>query len=225
MQLPQTTTLVLTVLVTAVASGLSGAQLTPAADDPFDPAGLGQGPYEEMSALMEVTIFNIDVLTLTVRVSAETGDRLRRLTEGRGYGDQLADSVAAVILTDDDLWARQVLERNVGYGRMLGGMRETMEKAADAGYVTTQYVVGFAERLPELFGFLEADGAKEGDAIFFRIRGDTVRTLYRTVAGDVLLDRSVVDGEARRGSIPSFFAPRTRFRKRLVESLLDPSSR
>lgn len=222
MQLVDARTLGVTIVMTAVAS-LDGRAQAPAAADAFDPDGLGQGPYQEMSALMEVTIFNIDVLTLTVRVAPRTGERLRALTEGRRYSDELADSVAAVILAAEDLWARQVLERDVGYGRMLGGMRETVEKAAEAGYVTPEYVAGFAARLPELFGFLEADGAKEGDEIFFRIRGDTVRTLYRSAAGDVLLDRSVVDPEARRSSIPGFFAPNTRFRKRLVESLLNRS--
>lgn len=192
------------------------------AENPFAPAGLGTGPGQELRALMEVTFLKIDVLTLTVRISPSTAARLRAFTEGRHYSEALADSVAAVILASEDLWARQVLHRDVSYGRMLGGMREVAEKAARAGYVTTAYFERFSANLPELFGFLKKNGAREGDAIYFRSRGDTLRTLYRAVDGSVLLDRSTVDPEARRCGIPSFFAPGTRLRTRLVESLLEP---
>jgi hypothetical protein len=188
---------------------------------PFESVDFGAGPYEEMEALLEVTIFNIDVLTLTVRVGPETARRLAGLAEGHGeYSEELADSVAVVMLEADDAWARQVFLRDVGLGRLTGGMRETAEKAAEAGYISQEYAAEFAAALPEWFGFLEERGAKEGDAIYFRIQGDRVSTAYRTVDGQVLLDDTTVDPESRFGSIPSFFAPGTRFRERLVKSLL-----
>ena len=191
---------------------------------PFEPEGFGTGPSEEMRALLEVTLFNIDVLTLTVRVAPETGARLHALVGDREEYDQaLADSVAAIMLDVQDAWARQVFERDVGLGRLTDGMLETAEKAAEAGWVTEEYVEGFASRLPTLFGFLEERGAKEGDAIYFWVSGDEVRTVYETVDGEVLLDESGVSAEGRRASVPSFFAPGTRFRKRLVESLLNRS--
>jgi hypothetical protein len=211
----------LALLAVAPAGRGVAAQEPSTGPDPLVPAGLGVGPYGELSALMEVTIFNIDVLTLTVRVSPEVAERLRSLSEGRSYSNELADSVAAVMLEAEDLWARQVLHRDVGYDRMAGGMRETTEKAAEAGYIGEAYLQEFIARIPELFGFLRDEGASEGDEIFFRIRGDTVRTVYRTVEGEVRLDRAVVDHEARRASVPAFFAPETRFRRRLVESLLE----
>jgi len=189
--------------------------------DPLELGGLGAGPYEEMKALLEVTIFGIDVLTLTVRVSPATGARLAALVEGRDrYSEQLADSVALVMTEADDAWARQVFLRDVSLGRLTGGMRETVEKAAKAGFISEEYASSFAAALPEWFGFLQERGAKEGDAIDFRILGDRVRTRYRTVDGHVLLDDETTDRESRLGSIPSFFAPDTRFRRRLVESLL-----
>lgn len=173
-----------------------------------------------MSTLMEVTLFGIDVLTLTVRVPPETGQRLRSLVQGRDYGDSLADSVAAVILETEDLWARQVFERDASRARMLDGMQETSRQAVEAGFIGRAHHEDFVEGLPEMFDFLEDRGVHEEDAVFFRIRGDTVRTLYRTSDGEVLMDRTVVDPEARRGSVPSFFAPGTRFREGLVRSLI-----
>jgi hypothetical protein len=204
--------------------GQSDAALLELAD-PFEPENFGNDPYEEMSALLEVTIFNIDVLVLTVRVGPETGARLQAVTEGHDeYSDELGDSVAAIILEADEAWARQVFKRGVGLDRLMGGMRETSEKAAEAGFISREYADEFAANLPAWFRFLqEEDGAKEGDAIYFLVRGNEVRTVYRTVDGRVLMDEVGVTAEGRRGSIPSFFAPNTRFRKRLVESLLGGS--
>ncbi len=192
----------------------------PAEDDPFEPTGLGETEFGEMSALLEVTIFQIDVLTLTVRVGPEEAARLEALADGQEYGPELADSVAAVILGTEDAWAHQVFHRDVGMGRFLGGVRETAEKAAEAGYITWEYFEEFSANLPIWFGFLEETGAKKGDEIVFRIREDRLRTVYRTVDGRILLDREAEGEEARRASIPSFFAPGTRFRERLVKSLL-----
>ncbi len=193
-------------------------------DDPFDPSGLAEGPFSEMSALLEVTIFKIDVLTLTVRVNAATAERLRWLTEGRPYSEELADSVAAVMLDVEDAWARQVFHRDVSLGRLTGGMRDTGRKAAEAGFITQEFFEEFSENVPVWFGFLEETGAKKGDEIIFRIDGDRLRTIYRTVDGRVLMDEVAEGVEGRRASIPSFYAPGTRFRKRLVESLIASSS-
>ena len=207
-------------LVAATPAALPAQSDGPAADT-LDSTPFGAGPYEEMEALMEVTIFNIDVLTLTVRVGPDTAALLEALLAGRTeYSDELADSVALVMLEADDVWARQVFLRDVGFGRLTGGMRETAEKAADAGYISREYASSFAAALPTWFGFLQERGVREGDAIYFRIRGDEVRTTYRTVDGAVLLDDKTVDRESRLGSVPSFFAPETRFRRRLVESVL-----
>ena len=90
-------------------------------------------------------------------------------------------------------------------------------------YKRQEYADEFEANAPEWFGFLEERGAKEGDELFFRIRGDEVRTSYRTVDGSVLMDEVGESAEGRRASIPSFFAPGSRFLERLVESLLDGS--
>lgn len=213
----------LSLALVLAAPSLSRAQsaATISGEDPFAPAALGSGPYEEMSALLEVTIFNIDVLTLTVLIPPSAAERIRSIVEGREYGEALADSVASVVLAADELWARQVFHRGVGLGRLMGGMRESSERAAEAGFISHEYAAEFSANLPVWFGFLAEDGVEEGDEIVFHVQGDDVRTLYRTVDGRVLLDQTGTDAEARRGSVPSFFAPGSRFRKRLVESLLE----
>lgn len=200
------------------------AEAAVAEEDPFNPASLGAEAYGEMSALLEVTFLQIDVLTLTVRVGTQEAELIGALVEGREYSSELADSIAGTMLETRDAWARQVFHRDVGLGRFLGGIRETAEKAAEAGFITQEYFEEFSANLPIWFGFLEETGAKKGDEIVFRIRGDSLRTVYRTVDGRILLDREAEGVEARRASIPSFFAPGTRFRERLVKSLLPAES-
>lgn len=212
-------------LATIVIAGSAGAQEAISSGDPFTRVGLLTEPHLEMSTLMEVTIFNIDVLTLTVRVPPETAQRLSSLVHDGSDSEVLADSVAAVMLEADLAWARQVLHRDVGLGRLLGGIRETMEKGVEAGYVTPEYFEESSRALPELFAFLEEEGASEGDEIFFEIRDGMARTLYRSVEGELLLDRSTEGSQAQRASIASFFAPDTRFREGLIESLIESVER
>ena len=216
---PRRALALLALAITPSATGAQAVQEAPT-DDPFAPAGVGTGAYQEMTALLEVTVFHIDVLTLTVRVTPISARRLQALALEGGYRESLADSVAAVVLESEDLWARQVLERDVGLGRLLDGMRESSEGAADAGFISREYQQAFSDSLPHWFAFLEEDGAKEGDEIVFWVRGDTVRTLYRTADGRVLMDQSGTSADGRKGSVPSFFAPGSRFRRPLVESLL-----
>lgn len=198
---------------------LAASTAAPIPTESLDPTHLGVGPWDRMSALLEVTIFNIDVLTLAVRVDSATGGALRRTGEGRAYSDELADEVAAIALDAEEMWAVQVFRRDVSFGRLIGGMVESAEKAAEAGYVSSDYVHTFEDRARSWFAFLEEDGAKEGDMILFHVVGDSVRTAYRTVDGDVLLNEVGESPEGRRASIPSFFAPGSRFRERLVRSL------
>lgn len=206
---------------TTADSAAAASVVSTTQEDPLSPPDLGNAPYGEMEALLEVTLFNIDVLTLTVRVPDRTAAELEEVLQGADrYEDELADSVAQIILGADALWSRQEFERDVGYGRLLGAMRDSADKAAEAGFITEAYAEEFATSLPALFGFLEEEGVKEGDQILMLVRGDTVRTVYRTVDGRILLDESATSSEGRAGSIPSFFAPKSDFRKRLVESLL-----
>ena len=212
----------LLVAATKLSSPLSAQMEAPlSASEPYAGASFAGEPYRTMEALLEVSIFRIDVLQLTVGVGPDTWERLDTVVHGHAdYSEALADSVARVMLEARDAWARQVFLRDVSLKRLAGAMHETAVKAADAGYVSQEYASSLAETLPQWFGFLEERGAKKGDAIHIRIRGDEVRTTYRTVDGQVLLDDVGVDPEGRRAGIPSFYAPDARFRRRLVESLL-----
>lgn len=187
---------------------------------PMEPAALATGPYAEMGMLLEKSVFDVDVLRLRVRFGTETAARLRALAEGRSYSKGLASSVAAAALDSRELWARVRFLRGFGFDRLLEGIRDNLARARDAGMIEPATFRRAVEALPEWYGFLEGRGIRGGDVMQFRIRGDTVRTVFRTAGGELLADRTNVDA-VERVSIPArYFAPGSDFREGLIRSLL-----
>jgi len=177
------------------------------------------GPFSEMNALLEKTLFKVDVLTLQVRVSEETAAELARLVRGRQYSNELADSVAALVLRERDAWARIEFQRNVSLSQLVDGIRDNMKEAVEAGLLEEEDFVTIMAAMPVWFGFLEVGGASRGDEILYRIRGDSLRTVYRTLSEEVLLDQVDVGPERRMAVLGSYFAPGSDFRKGLIRSL------
>ncbi len=177
------------------------------------------GPFSEMNALLEKTLFKVDVLTLQVRVSEETAAELAGLVRGRQYSNELADSVAVLVLRERDAWARIEFLRSVSLNQLVDGIRDNMKKAVEAGLLEEEDFTTITAAMPVWFGFLEVEGASRGDEILYRIRGDSLRTVYRTAGEEVLLDQVDVGAERRMAVLGSYFAPGSDFRKRLIRSL------
>lgn len=215
---------VLRTLAPLAVMGLVGQLgLTPlmAQPSPLDTTSLGQSDYSTMSALLEKTIFQVDVLTLDLRFGPETAGRLRDLVAGRAYSSPLADSVAAVALDARDVWARLRFKRDVGLNQFLGGVRDNLKHAREAGIIDSTTYEMVSEALPRWYGFLSARGIHKGDEMLYRIRGDTLRTVYRTVEGEISLDQVDVGPERRLSVTGGYFAPKSDFRKNLIKSLFE----
>lgn len=196
------------------------AQTARTSTDPFVEVGIETGRTFQLDALLEVTVFRIDVLTLEVRLPFELLPDAVRTAGPESPREAVGDSLARLVLASDRLWARQELQRDVSMDRLTSGILDTVERAVRAGWVSAAYHDSLEQELPMLFSFLEDDGARRGDQIFFEVRGDTVRTVYRAIDGSVRMDRTTGAPEARAASIPAFFAPGTRFREDLLDSLV-----
>ena len=204
----------------AVAQAPSTATAWPTAVPAVDTASLASGPYSEMSALLEKTIFKVDVLTLRIRVGRCEADRLERVLRGGRHSDALADSVAEIMVSANDAWARIVFERGVGLGQFLDGVLGNVRKAWKAGLIEAADYERMSEMLPVWFGFLEDRRIREGDRLLYRIRKESLRTIYVGVEGAVLLDQTDLGASPPRILLGSYFAPGSDFRKALVRSLL-----
>ncbi len=177
------------------------------------------GSYVEMQALLEKTIFKVDVLILTVRLFQAQADSIIALASSREYSDTLADRIAELATHAQDAWAEIVFKRGVNVGQFLDGIESNMQKALDARIITPDDYELIAAGLPRWFAFLDRTGIKKGDRIEYRIRGDSLRTQYWEVRGELLLDQVDVGPERRLAVLGSYFAPKSEFRRNLVSSL------
>ena len=207
------------VAVLALAGPLAG-QAAPEAID----GNLGSGPYASMGMLLEKSIFQVDILRLDVRFGPDATRQLDSLIASAGPeadSDDLSDAVAAVALEARDALTSIEFLRDVGLGRFLQGIRDNLERAEEGGLITPEELEDISRGLPEWYAFLRERGIESGDRMLQRIRGDSLRTVYVSAAGDTLLDQTDEGAHRRLAVLGGYFAPGSDFREGLVESLLD----
>jgi hypothetical protein len=187
---------------------------------PVDTTTLAWDPQVVIETLLEKTIFKVDVLRLRLRFDHETTARLRELaTDGPGHAS--TDSIASVVLASTDVWARIRFERDVSLSQFIDGVLDDLERAVDAGIVSEAEFDRLQANLPQWFGFLEARRIHDGDELWYRIRGDTLRTLFVGGSGEVLLDQTDVGSGARLAVLGGYFAPGTDLRDGLIQSVFE----
>ncbi|MFQ5689496.1 MAG: hypothetical protein ACE5HQ_04400 [Gemmatimonadota bacterium] len=193
--------------------------------------GRAGGPQAEsesefrMHMLLRKSVFHVEVLTVDVRVDGETARRITRQADSRRYGKALADSLAAAAFSARMAWIDVCFRRSFGLDRMLDGIRKNLEGAPSTGMIDSATLGVISQRLATWYGFLEARGIRRGDRMELRVRGDTVRTIYRTGGGDILADRTDVDATERASVMGRYFALNSDFRDGLLRSLFPPGQR
>jgi hypothetical protein len=175
-------------------------------------------PSVRMSMKLEKTIFKFDVLTLTLWLGPDTTEKLAPLL---GELDQPAarDSVAHIAMESRNAWARITFHREVGLDRFLAGIDDNMRLALRAGIITRSGYETISSDLPRWFAPVAERGFRSGDRIFYRIRGDTLRTVFVTVSGWTPIDQVDVGPERRLAVLGSFLVEGSDFRKGLLVSL------
>jgi hypothetical protein len=193
-----------------------------------DTASLATGPSSEATTLLEKTLFRIDVARLRIRFGPETAREVADLLLlGPPGGDRtvLEDAVAHRALGATDAWATLEFERGIGFERFLEGIRDGVEVALQAGYLDPPFARNLSDSLPGWYARLRERGVRDGDVMMYRIRGDTLRTVFRTVEGEVVVDQTDVGAQPRLAVLGGFFGPGSDFREGLLESLLAAGSR
>jgi hypothetical protein len=186
----------------------------------MDTASFPTGRYAQADALLEKTIFRVDVARLRLRFGSETSQALEALLDGNPRSDTLADSLAVLAVQTRNAWAGLTFQRDVGFDRFLSGIRDGVKVARDAGLIDPVFARSLSESLPEWYALVRERGIRDGDVMMYRIHGDTLRTVYRTVDGEVLVDQVDTGPQPRLSVMGGFFAPGSDFRKGLLNSLL-----
>ena len=203
-------------LLIAIGPGAAAGQSVAA-----DTLDLVTGPHSEMEMLLQKTIFKVDVFTLRVRFDAETATRLQALATGRRHDSEIEDSIANAAIHAKNAWAVIEYLRDVELHQYLDGVKNNMGRAVEAGLISEEDHDVISSELPGLYAPLEERKILRGDRIYYRIRGDTVWTFYQGRAGDTLVDHSEIGPERRLAVMGGYFAPKSSFRRQLIESLFD----
>jgi len=181
----------------------------------FDQSSLAM-EQPAMATLLEKTIFKVDVAWLEVWFTPAVDERLLSLAERRP--ESYRDSIARVAWSATDVLARLHFERNVSSGQFLDGLQGSARRAREAGIISDEAYENIVVSSPEWYDFLKARGVRDGDEMLYRIRGDTLRTVYLAVDGAVLLDQRDVGPENGLSVLGGYLAPGSDFRKGLIDS-------
>lgn len=199
------------------------AAQSPAGPPPVDTSGLAHGPFSTMEMLYERTIFNVDVLTLTLRFADETAAELERLAEGRSPSDALADSLARTALEAQDVLVKSRFERGVSLEQFLGGLRDGLDRAREAGLITGEAHRTILADVSVQYEPLADRGIEEGEIMWYRIRGDSLHVAFQALDGSVPVEERPVGPERRMGVLGGYLAPGSDFREKLIRSLFSAS--
>lgn len=172
-----------------------------------------------MRMLMEVTIFQIDVLTLELRIEGPTGAGIRSLVQTRERTEATADSVADLAADARHAYARLDFLRDISLDRFLDEVRENTMRAAEAGYISEETEAFISRSLPRWYAFLEGRGIEEGDRMEYLIDRDTLTIRYLSASDSLLMSTTDVGPERRRSVLGGYFARGSDFREGLLDSL------
>jgi hypothetical protein len=172
-----------------------------------------------MEMLYERTIFNIDVLTVCIGVDPGPEAELRALVDGADYGPAAADAVVARVMDSHSVLIRSRFHRDVGLDQFLGGVRDSLERARDGGYLAHDELEAVFEENVRQFQPFHDRGFRSEETITYRIRGDRLDLEVRDANGGMLFENRV-EGDVRRGALlGGYFAPDSDFREGLLRSL------
>jgi len=194
------------------------------ADAPPSPASQewAQGPYSAMHMLLEKTIFNVDVLTVDVRVGRNVHRRLVDVIgTNQRYSEQLGERLAKVVLDTDDALVEVGYLRDISFKQWMEGVIENLDRAEAAQLITKEIRQRVQERVPVAFAAIKERGYERGDRLLYRVRADSVRMVVVSEKGKIYVDTTDVGKDAPRVVMASYFAPRSDFREPLLRSLFD----
>jgi len=210
----------------ATAIGLAALLLAPGsmaggALPSLDSPELAQGPYSSMHMLLQKTVLKIDVATVDVRFDKATQARCADLARGQQYSYPFDAQLAAKAIGASRAVVQMQFVRDVPLNRWIGVVRDNLELAREAGLIGRDIEQRVASAIPQWFAPLQERGYQKGDKLIYAISPDTLRTVVVSAGGQVLLDLTEREAGARRVVMPSYFAPKSDTRERLIRSLLE----
>jgi hypothetical protein len=197
----------------ALAFGLAGGSAV--AQTPVDTTGLGSGPFASMQMLYERTFLRVDVLRLHVRVGPETTARLQSLTAAGASGD----SLAAAVMQAGNVLVRSRFLRNVSFDQFIDGLQTNLDHARRARFIDRSEFERIMTDVVSQYAPIRQRGIRNGDAMWYRIRNDSLHVVMVDSDGSILVEENPVGPERRLAVLGGYFAPGSDFRAPLLRSI------
>ncbi len=187
----------------------------------FDLGSLATGPFAKMSTLYEKSFifFSIDVLSLEVRFVSEVEEKGKSLVQNGDEPSEFADSIADTAIHAKDAFVSIHFLRDISLTRFIQEARESTKLVREAGIIDNPSYEHISKNLPILYASLANRGIREGDEMFYRIRGESLRTVYRGVDGTIYIDQEHEERLFPVAVLGGYFVTKSKFRKGLLRSL------
>ena len=192
----------------------------------FDLGSLATGPFARMSTLYEKSFlfFSIDVLSLEVRFGSEVAEKVKSLVQDGDEPSKVADSIADTAIHAQDAFVHIRFLRDIRLDRFIQEARESTKLVRKAGIIDKPSYEHISKNLPIWYASLANRGIREGDEMFYRIRGESLRTVYRGVDGTIYVDQEDKGRLSPLAVLGGFFVAKSKFRKGLLQSLFHDSA-
>ena len=191
----------------------------------FDLGSLATGPFSKMLTLYKENFlfFSIDVLSLEVRFGSEVTEKMESLVQNGDKPSEFADSVADTAIHAEDAFVHIRFLRDIRLDRFIQEARESTKLVSEAGIIDHPSYEHISKNLPIWYSSLAERGINEGDEMFYRIRGGSLKTLYRGVDGTIFVDQEDKGTLGPLAVLGGYFVEKSKFRKGLLQSLVhDP---
>ncbi len=215
-----------------LAASISGAlivllvPLMAAPRDLFDLGSLDTGPFARMSTLYEKSFLflKVDVLNVEVRFGSEVAEKVKSFVQSGDEPSKFADSIADTAIHAQDAFVHIRFLRNIRLKRFIQEARESTKLVREAGIIDNPSYEHISNNLPIWYGSLAKRGIREGDEMFYRIRGESLRAVYRGVDGTIYVDQQDKGRLFSLAILGGYFVERSKFRNGLLQSLFHDSA-
>jgi hypothetical protein len=183
--------------------------------------GLGNVDHSRMAMKFEVTFMKIDVANVAVSLPSETADTIGSVVIAGKHSDDSRDEIRRHLLDVDDALITMTFLRDAGLDKFLKGIRKNLEAALKSELIDEIEYDALWAAAAEHFAFLDERGILKNDVVAYRVDGNSVRTIYQSVDGDVLMDVTMSEEFRGRGLKSAYFGPKSRFGDKLIKSLYE----
>src|SRR5690606_409383 len=138
---------------------------------------------------------------------------------GKAYSEELEENIARRAYLAQNAVVRVRFERDASLYAFLDAVRKNLRRALKADMIDLDTYRRVSQRLSQWFGFLRERGIREGDWLYYRVRPDSLRTVFVANDGTKLLDHHSDGEEPRLALLGGYFAPGSDLREPLIHSL------